>query len=761
MNYLSIFLLLFSSLQADTTFEKKLDSFVNKIEADFVDEIELEVVDDVKLGNEIFDSSHIPKAPSDTQKENFINRNKKKLYSALEHLKRKKESAVAQTGGLLNYIDHNSTTTRLNNALFILRKAYCRNSCKDACMRNDVTYPQTDSQVIKQMVHDRKEKTASLRQSSRLAVEEEQFRKKRLMHVAQSLKGAFAGLVNDFGQDSYAPTIGVCASGGGFRAMIATMGLYEAFGSDQSEDTPRVLDCITYASCLSGSTWFTIPRALGIPHEALKAGYKKYALIPVDLSPSAFKKMTLNSLIMPQSKTYPEKFSYNGKEYFYNYFDELASIRSDTMRLFLWDIPLSAVTLYGKLIAHMVLSPFDDPEIYDTYVKGDVPRQARQQVLYSQAKHYLESKDCSRFPLPIGTMVAPLDNVQAQAQRTPSSPYVWLEATPYELGFDYYAGNHYTGAYIPTWAVGRKFGKLTLNQETQSWFDFLENPSKGGYRYASTNFAPEPSMGYFLGIFGSAFAVSAEEIARMMLDVNASSTGIKGILHKITTYVAKIPSFKFTQKLSPGGNTRLFPAEILNPAVTKGSPFYGQRSITVVDAAMADNVPFWPLLRPERKVDIIIAFDVSGDAGGPGNDTIEKAERLARERNLPFPKIVSSKKYTQRGKQWVTVFDEYDAGKTGPIVLYLPLIDNPQGDNSGFALDQCMKSDCITFNFKYTPENIDGLSALGKQIGEAAIPFLAEAINKKRQEKQKLPVARSRMISFFNRQFVRIKRIFV
>ncbi len=45
------------------------------------------------------------------------------------------------------------------------------------------------------------------------------------------------------------PTIGVCCSGGGFRAAVATLGLLKGL------ETIGILDAVTYFSALSGSTW--------------------------------------------------------------------------------------------------------------------------------------------------------------------------------------------------------------------------------------------------------------------------------------------------------------------------------------------------------------------------------------------------------------------------------------------------------------------------------------------------------------------------
>ena len=68
---------------------------------------------------------------------------------------------------------------------------------------------------------------------------------------------------------------------------------------------------------------------------------------------------------------------------------------------------------------------------------------------------------------------------------TNADPYEWMEITPFEVG------SSFLKTYIPTWAYGRKF--------------------KDGN---STNAPPEQTLGYFMGIFGSAFEISLKDIVR-------------------------------------------------------------------------------------------------------------------------------------------------------------------------------------------------------------------------------------------------------
>lgn len=637
-------------------------------------------------------------------------------------------TTASTTQGLVNWGTHSTTTTKLNLFISALRETYCATkkvssvtglvqSCNQEKTQLTQNFPQTDVQEVKNQAQHNNGLVAALRSASDLGNPENHFIKNRLKHVRNSLANVFG---DEFGGAGKTPVIGICASGGGYRAMIGTFGLYEGYAE------ASVMDTITYASCLSGSTWATFPLALGAPMAALKEGYKKYA-VGLKVNP-----MDKNPIIVPQRGVYPVGFQYKvpgTNEYAYqqyNYFDEKQTIEDNSMRMFQWHQPWGLVNYYGQMIAHVVCSPFDDPAIYQKYQNhSNYPKQARQQMLASQIPNFIQ--DGTRFPMPIGTMASPISSSQAKTQKVAAQPYIIAEVTPYEVGFDYYYDGVMTGAYVPTWASGRQFG------DNQSWTSWAT--SSGNQKYESKNNAPEYSMSTFLGIFGSAWAASVKDGIRVYFGVDSNAEGSTGVMGKVIDYIAKMP---VVGPMMPGLNTRIFPAELPNYAVAKGSPFYGQDYWTVVDAGVAGNIPFYPLMRQARGVDIMIAFDAS-DNVSEGDVNLSIAEDLARARNIPFPIIKNSPEYAKRHTQWVTVFDQYPPGQSGPIVINLSLIDYPEdytdanGQHPTFSLADCFKSQCQTSKFAYTPEAIDGLSGLGAAIAKASVPHIKAAVQKAMQ----------------------------
>lgn len=93
-----------------------------------------------------------------------------------------------------------------------------------------------------------KNKTPDLRFSLALCKEEKEFlqmRRRKVLVAMQKLLGTKAP-----DTDKQVPIIGVLGSGGGFRAMTCLSGAIKALHES------HIIDCVTYISGLSGSSWF-------------------------------------------------------------------------------------------------------------------------------------------------------------------------------------------------------------------------------------------------------------------------------------------------------------------------------------------------------------------------------------------------------------------------------------------------------------------------------------------------------------------------
>jgi len=87
--------------------------------------------------------------------------------------------------------------------------------------------------------------SATVRCGNNLCEQEVRYLKKRRQHVKRSIEK----IVGHSIKDGNVPTISIVASGGGFRAMLATIGFLSAL------EEAGLLDAVTYISSLSGSAW--------------------------------------------------------------------------------------------------------------------------------------------------------------------------------------------------------------------------------------------------------------------------------------------------------------------------------------------------------------------------------------------------------------------------------------------------------------------------------------------------------------------------
>jgi phospholipase A2 len=425
--------------------------------------------------------------------------------------------------------------------------------------------------------------------------------------------------------------IGFCGSGGGYRAMLSTVGFLN--GAQKI----GLLDTVGYMSALSGSTW-----ALG-PWTSLN--------LPIDKFRSQLIPKTRNMFKMAGKYILPTPTG-----------DQINKMFNNFELKYLFHQSITSVDLWGAMIANKLFEDLDQRQ--NLYMSN-------QAAIIEDAKHIF----------PIYTAVHPLQNLN----------YNWFEFTPYE------AGSVDLQAFTPIWAFGRKF---------------LNGVSIASPTISEAQFAPEQTLGFYLGIFGSAFTVNLNEILEMMrLDESVDSQNYDDkrikveILQKLTHSLAGIKDLK---------NTRISPAKIMNFTYgLKDSPIKDLKKITLVDAGLAFNLPIPPLLRPQRAIDVIFIFDASDDSGTAGE--LKKAEKYARSHNLPFPMI----DYSQAQTQTISIFKD-DQDPKIPTIIYLPLIKDLNlpsvSQDSRFAdfdPKECIAKDyCSTFNFKYEPEEFETLTLL-------------------------------------------------
>ena len=264
------------------------------------------------------------------------------------------------------------------------------------------------------------------------------------------------------------------------------------------------------------------------------------------------------------------------------------------------------VDVYGLLLAARLLVPRFELHVLDRDLK------------LSNQRTYLAN---GANPLPIYTAVRheiPLDEkISTQEQATGGASdetkqrakeeawFQWFEFTPYEFWCEE------LDAGIPTWSMGREF---------KDGRDVARESGLG---------LPELRVPLLLGIWGSAFCATLSHYYKEIRPLVKGLTGFSGIdelieernedlikLHPIGA--ASIPNYAL------GLKDRLPP--------TCPNSISQTSHLQLMDAGMSNNLPIYPLLRPGRDVDILIAFDASADI--KKENWLSVADGYAKQRGI-------------------------------------------------------------------------------------------------------------------------------
>lgn len=504
---------------------------------------------------------------------------------------------------------------------------------------------------------------ATVRATTVLSHKEKNFIKKRKAKV----KNALEKLLNKPISNNDVPNIALCFSGGGYRAMIETIGSLEA------ANTMGLLDSTCFMGSLSGSTWTLMPWiASGKPIDVYKneLTQKIRSFSVTDLSLSEIK--SIFSALVKKGVTYKQS--------------------------------VNLVDVYGALLANILLENITPHK--QTFALPDL-----------QAKIMT-----GNYPLPIATAV-----LSGSIENKPC-----FEFTPFEIGC------RELTMFIPSWALGRIFK------------NGVSEPFSPGL------YPPTPSLGYYMGIWGSAFALdfkTASErlllmiekmpttIIKSTLSVFMSESKVQDAIKFIDNLKGKIAqeSKKRIESFSAGSATLPNPAFgmknenalIVDYIFNKQVPLNTIPSIKLADGGYdfpdkinQVNLGIIPLLRPERNVDIIIICDSSRHLKGA--PALKAAELRAKKLGLKFPLI----NYEHINKT-ISVFVDENDNET-PIIVYLPGIKNKRYSPT---FDPETSAFTATQNFQYSPDQVKILSGLTNFNLIESKDIIIDAINKAIQRK--------------------------
>ncbi len=356
------------------------------------------------------------------------------------------------------------------------------------------------------------------------------------------------------------PTIAICGSGGGLRALVA------GASSCLSAQEAGLFDCATYTAGVSGSCWFqTLYNSSlgGRRHNRIIEHLKKRIGVHIAYPPSFLELLT---------RAPTNKYILSGT---------VEKLKGDPKADF------GLVDAYGLLLATRLLIPQNELGVDDSDLKLSNQRKYVQQganplPIYAAVRHEIpiEEERSEKEKAQDKTFHATKEKAKREAW------FQWFEFTPFELWCEEF------DAGIPSWSIGRHF---------QNGKSVVRDNGLG---------LPEMRIPFLMGIWGSAFCATLAHYYKEIRPLVKGLAGFGGIdnllegknedlvrMHPIEP--GKIPNFALGMK----GQLPL----------TCSEGVYKNEYLELMDAGMSNNLPLYPLLRRGRDIDIIICFDASAD----------------------------------------------------------------------------------------------------------------------------------------------------
>ncbi|KAE8148437.1 acyl transferase/acyl hydrolase/lysophospholipase [Aspergillus avenaceus] len=399
---------------------------------------------------------------------------------------------------------------------------------------------------------------ARVRVGDDLCSEEFEFRRKRRKHAVKALASYLELSEEDIHPDDV-PVIAMCGSGGGLRALVAGTGSYLA------TQEAGLWDCVTYTAGVSGSCWLQTLYHSSITERNFQklVDHLKHRLgVHIAFPPKA-----LNALTTAPTN----KHLLSGL---------VEKLKGDPGADF------GLVDIYGMLLAARLLVPKGELGVSDRDLKL-----SNQRYNLSDGAHPLPIYTAVRHEIPI------LEHEDGQPKKQPMPEklmkesqdeawFQWFEFTPYEFFCEELSAG------IPTWALGRHFD--------------------GGINSIPKGETPIPELRVpgLMGVWGSAFCATLSHYYKEIRPVVRGIAGLGGIDSLIQ---GKTKDLVRVHPIDPATipNYVLGMKDVLPPSCPES--IFRSSHLRLMDAGMSNNLPIYPLLRPGRDVDIILAFDASAD----------------------------------------------------------------------------------------------------------------------------------------------------
>ncbi|XP_039923289.1 cytosolic phospholipase A2 epsilon-like [Hirundo rustica] len=524
-----------------------------------------------------------------------------------------------------------------------------------------------------------------------LCMKEKSFLQKRKKFVASALKRALH-LEQDL-QDHEVPVVAVMTTGGGTRALTSLLG--NLLGLQKL----GLLDAISYITGSSGSTW-----TLSHLYQSADWSHKDLSG-PIGEVRRHMTKCKLSCFSLENLKYYAKELKLRKQEGY----------------------QISSVDFWGLLLEKALDDGKNNHRLSD------------EQEALSQGQN----------PLPIYMIL----NIKEDYSLSEFKE--WVEFTPYEVGFLKY------GAFIQAEDFGSEFfmGRL-MKKLPESRICFMKGLWSNVFSYNLLDawHSSDPTQRRSLRCTQHD-TVDIDEPSpserRHGLETYlvTPECGIMGIIRQILTERVMVSKFYNFLKGFQLHNEYLQSRNFCIWKDTVLDHFPNQLTETAEFMRLADtagyiDISYPPLMRPERKVDVVLHLNYSS---GSQTLPLEEASKYFQKQGIPFPKIHMSEEEKKNLKECY-IFEDTESPEA-PIVVFFPLVNDSfrkykepgverspdemaQGnvDVSTIFSPYCLNS------FTYTGEEFDKLIELTSyniQNNEHLIlQALNSAIEQKRQHKK-------------------------
>uniref|UniRef100_A0A8C8SWT3 Phospholipase A2 n=1 Tax=Pelusios castaneus TaxID=367368 RepID=A0A8C8SWT3_9SAUR len=478
-----------------------------------------------------------------------------------------------------------------------------------------------------------------------LCTEEHDFLCKRKKYVAAALKKVLQ-LEEDL-QDDEIPVVAIMTTGGGMRSLTTT------YGSLLGLKKLNVIDCAMYLTGLSGTTW-----AMANLYRDSDWSWKDLEG-KIDEARKHVTKCKMGSFSTERMKYYSK---------------ELCQRKQEGHRT-------SAIDLWGLIVEYLL------------HDGKDIHKLSDQQQAVDQGQN----------PLPIYVAINVKDNYSTLDFKD------WMEFTPYEVGFMKY------GAFIRSEDFGSEFfmGRL-MRRLPESRICYLEGMWSSLFSFnllyiwnlshTSEDFWHRWTRDRINDIEEESVLPMrpCEQKTQLFTPAGPFSSVLRGALTdriSVAQYHSFLKGLQLHKDYLENDNFCRWKDTVLDTSpnqLTETGEY-----LSLVDTGFFINTSCPPLLRPERKVDVILHLNYSA---GSQILPLDQSCKYYAEQGIPFPKVVLSEEERKNLKECYLFEDAETPG--APILLFFPLLNDTYQSYKAPGVKRCsseMEDGKVDLTSRFSP----------------------------------------------------------